>query len=295
MCLERIFPKPCYFPDKRFQLRLGISECVRRTCIAWLGGMHRMMGCPIRRAKHNPARLFRNSRPVAIRDVQDPIQKEGMSGSHPVRERTVHGLRCSYEALQENLAFLHCSGDHPLEAARCRACASRSAATALELALPRDVRGAGPWRVPPAACMRCLAQRVGRSDCFPRRERDGGGQSLWKCRNVPSRIRRIPHAAAAGIDFFDGICERQGLLQIAGANEGLLMTMPVDESFRLLPLEFKIPSSRLFFLHDELFEQKRCFCQFLSISAFDKIGIFVSKRENATGLATDDRISLLNE
>src|SRR5207247_10765205 len=129
----------------------------------WLGGMHRMMGCPIRRAKHNPARPFRNSRPVAIRDVQDPIQKEGMSGSHPVRERTVHGLRCSYEALQENLAFLHCSGDHPLEAARCRACASRSAATALALALPRDVRGVCPWRVTPPARMKFLYTTTDRS------------------------------------------------------------------------------------------------------------------------------------
>src|SRR5215510_2165313 len=61
------------------------------------------------------------------------------------------------------------------------------------------------------------------------------------------------HTAAAGIDFFDRIRERQRFFQIARANESLLMTMPVDESFRLLPLEFKLPSSRLFFLRDELF------------------------------------------
>ena len=91
------------------------------------------------------------------------------------------------------------------------------------------------------------------------------------------------HAAAAGIDFFDRISERQGFLQIARANEGLLMTMPVDESFRLLPLEFKLPSSRLFFLDDELFEKERCFGDVGGVMAFDEVGIFVAECQDATG------------
>src|SRR5215813_15058275 len=99
MCLERIFPKPCYFPDKRFQLSLGISECVRRTGIDRLGGGYRTRDCPIRRETHNPARPFRNSHPVAIRVVQYPIQREGTCGCRRDCEKTVHGLLCSYEAL----------------------------------------------------------------------------------------------------------------------------------------------------------------------------------------------------
>src|SRR5205823_10812482 len=65
---------------------------------------------------------------------------------------------------------------------------------------------------------------------------------------------RAGHAAAAGIDFFDWISKRNGFLQITRADKRLLVTMSVDKSFRLLPLEFKLPSSRLFLFYDEFFE-----------------------------------------
>src|SRR5438132_12946916 len=45
------------------------------------------------------------------------------------------------------------------------------------------------------------------------------------------------HAAATGIDLFNGISQPQGFFQISGTDESLLVAMSVNQCFRLLTIE----------------------------------------------------------
>src|SRR5205809_4822243 len=76
MSLQRIFPRPRYFPDKDFQSRLAASGGFHRIRIALWVCVHRKMNCPTEPAKRNRAKVFRNCRLLAIRDVQCPFKRK---------------------------------------------------------------------------------------------------------------------------------------------------------------------------------------------------------------------------
>src|SRR5437764_12704943 len=107
--------------------------------------------------------------------------------------------------------------------------------------------------------------------------------------------KRTRHAAAAGVNLFDRIRERERLLQIAGTDQGFFMAVSVNESFRLLPLEFQLPAGGLFFFQYEFFEQERCLRDRSRMGVFDEIGIFVPKRQDTAWFTSDDRKTVLNK
>src|SRR2546428_2039100 len=107
--------------------------------------------------------------------------------------------------------------------------------------------------------------------------------------------KRTRHTTATGIDFFDGVGECKRLFQVAGTNQSFFMTVSMDESLRLLTLEFQFPSACLFLFYYEFFKQEGCLRHVGRIDTFDEIRVFIPKREDATWLASYNRVTLLDK
>src|SRR5262245_44196616 len=73
------------------------------------------------------------------------------------------------------------------------------------------------------------------------------------------------------------------------------MTMPMNEGFRLLPVELKFPSAGLLLPHDEFFEKERCICYVCRLRTFHEIRIFIPECQDAARFAADNRIAILDE
>src|SRR5437016_1000083 len=73
------------------------------------------------------------------------------------------------------------------------------------------------------------------------------------------------------------------------------MAMTVHKRFGRLLFKFQLPTARLLFLDDELFEKKRSFRDVFGVIAFDEVRIFVPERENTARLASNNRITVLHK
>src|SRR5215204_3486267 len=107
------------------------------------------------------------------------------------------------------------------------------------------------------------------------------------------KAERPCHAAATRIDFFHRVGKRDGFLKVARSNQSLFVAVPMDERLCALPLEIQLPAALTLFANDKLLKKEGSFCNGFHGAALEKIGIFVSKGQNAARFAPDDLIALL--
>ncbi len=106
---------------------------------------------------------------------------------------------------------------------------------------------------------------------------------------------RACHSTATGVDFFYGIGECERLFQVAGSDQRLFMAVSMNQRLRLLPLQLQFPPACLLFFDNEFLEKERSLGDILSMMAFDEIRVFVPESQNATRLAADNGITLVDE